>query len=416
MRYTFLVLLLLLTCSVAQAQTQTTLSLQDALSMALKNNPFYKTQKYNVELAKTAVTTAGLHPNPSAGISSLVVPSSRYYAPGTGFLAPDNRQMTYQLSKPFQVGGQLRYKVQFAKSDLALATSSLDEYGWTLLNDVALKWLDVWYADEKLKLIELAKLNSDTLLGVNQIRLKNQVITTTEYTRTQINAEQYRLMQLSASQELKSEQNNLALMLGLKDKILTDNKEQWFPAVLPQDFDTLLQTALENRKEIQMGKQMTEKAKADVALQKAIAKPVPEIGMNYSPQNRVPYMGLFVAVPLPVFDRNQGEITRAKIAIEQAEATTDAFKLQVTKEVRNAFDEYTTNRNSWERYKELNKKSENVLQTVKISYLKGGTTILDYLEAERTWFEMQNQYYEAMFNFRKSYLQLLFTCNYNINI
>ena len=408
-------LLIVIAFAFVGVKAQTTLSLQDALSLAVKNNPFYKAEKYNLEIAKTAVTTAGLHTNPSLSISSILVPSSKYYALGSGLFSPENRQMNYQVSKVFQVGGQLKYKIQSAKSDLILAGSNLGAYEWNLLSDVASKWLDVWYAEEKLKLINQAKINSDTLLRVNQIRLRNQVITTTEFSRTQINDEQYRLMQLSAMQELKSGNNNLALLLGINDPILIDKREQWFPVLLPQNYDTLLHIALENRKEILIGKNLSDKAKIDVALQKAIAKPQPEVGVNYSPQNKVPYVGLSVAIPLPFSDRNQGEIARAKIAVNQADAQISAYILQVTKEVRNAFDEYTTNKISWDKYRELNTKSEEVLKTVKMSYLKGGTTILDYLEAERTWFEMQSQYYEAMYNYRKSYLQLLFTCNFTTN-
>ena len=408
-------LLIVIAFAFVGVKAQTTLSLQDALSLAVKNNPFYKAEKYNLEIAKTAVTTAGLHTNPSLSISSILVPSSKYYALGSGLFSPENRQMNYQVSKVFQVGGQLKYKIQSAKSDLILAGSNLGAYEWNLLSDVASKWLDVWYAEEKLKLINQAKINSDTLLRVNQIRLRNQVITTTEFSRTQINDEQYRLMQLSAMQELKSGNNNLALLLGINDPILIDKREQWFPVLLPQNYDTLLHIALENRKEILIGKNLSDKAKIDVALQKAIAKPQPEVGVNYSPQNKVPYVGLSVAIPLPFSDRNQGEIARAKIAVNQADAQISAYILQVTKEVRNAFDEYTTNTISWDKYRELNSKSEEVLKTVKMSYLKGGTTILDYLEAERTWFEMQSQYYEAMYNYRKSYLQLLFTCNFTTN-
>jgi len=407
-----IILLFLIVLAGTLAQAQTTLSLQDALSLAVKNNPFYKAEKYNVDIAKTAVTTAGLHLNPSVSVSSIIVPSSKYYTPGSGLFSPENRQMNYQVSKVFQVGGQLKYKIQAAKSDLIIAGSTLGAYEWNLLSEVASKWLDVWYAEEKLFLINQAKINSDTLLSVNQIRLRNQVITTTEFSRTQINDEQYKLMQLSALQELKSENNNLALMLGIKDQILIDKKEQWFPAILPQNYDTLLHIALENRKEILVGKNRSDKAKIDVALQQAIAKPQPEVGINYSPQNKVPYVGLSVAIPLPFYDRNQGEIARAKIAVNQADAQISAYILQVTKEVRNAFDEYATNKLSWDKYRELNTKSEEVLKTVKMSYLKGGTTILDYLEAERSWFEMQSQYYESMYNYRKSYLQLLFTCNF----
>jgi len=393
-------------------QAQVSLSLQDAFSIAVKNNPFYKAEKYNLEIAKTAIATAGLHLNPSVSVASSVVPSSKYFAPGTGFFAPDNRQTNFQISKVFQVGGQLKYKVQSAKSDLVVVNSNLSQSEWNLLGAVGAKWLDVWYAEEKVRLIAKAKINSDTLLKVNQIRLKNQVITTTEFTRTQINDEQYRIMQLSALQLLKSESNNLSAMLGINDNLLIDKKEEWFPAILPQNYDSLLRLAMANRKEIQLSKNLSDKAKINVSLQQAIAKPQPEVGINYSPQNRIPYVGLFVAIPLPISDKNQGEIARAKIAVSQADAMTNAYTLQISKEVRNAYDEYLTNKNNWEKFSDLNKKSEDVLQNVKMSYLKGGTTILDYLEAEKSWFDMQSQYYEAMFKFRKSYLQLLFTCNY----
>ncbi len=408
MRFIFF-LICVLVPSLTQAQIS--LSIRDAFSLALKNNPYFKAEKYNVELAKTAITTAGLHLNPGISISSQITPSSKYFAPGTSLFSPENRQMTYQVSKVFQVGGQLKYKIEEAKSDLNIANSNLSQYEWNLLNEVASKWLDVWYASEKVKLIDKAKLNADTLLRVNQIRLKNQVITTTEFSRTQINLEQYRIMQLEAIQGFKSEYNNLSMMLGVKDTLKMDDNENWFPAVLPMNYDSLLNLALDNRKEILLSKNMAEKAKIDVSLQKAISKPQPEVGFNYSPQNKVPYLGLFVAIPLPVSDRNQGEIARAKIAVNQADALKNAYVLQIAKEVKNAFDEYNTNKISWEKYTDLNKKSESVLQTVRLSYVKGGTTILDYLEAEKTWFDMQNQYYEAMFNFRRSFLQLLSTCN-----
>ena len=401
----------LLLCRLTQAQVA--MSLQDALSLAVKNNPYYKAEKYNLEMAKTAITTAGLHLNPSASIGSQMITSSKFFEPGTGFYAPENRQTNIQLSKVFQVSGQLKYKVEVAKSDLSVVIANLSQYEWNMLSQVASKWLDVWYADEKLKLISQAKQNSDTLLKINQIRLNDQVITTTEFSRTQINDEQYKIMQFTAKQTLKSEQNKLSLMLGIKDSLMIDKKEEWYPAVLPQNYDSLLRTALDNRKEIQVSKNLSDKAKINVSLQKAIAKPQPEVGVSYSPQNKVPYMGLFVTIPLPFSDRNQGEIARAKIVVDQAATVTDAYLLQVTNEVRNGWDEYTTAKASWEKYRELNVKSEMVLKTVKMSYLKGGTTILDYLEAERSWFEMQSQYYEAMFNYRKSYLQLLFTCNYS---
>lgn len=293
MRFIFFLLCVLIP---SLTQAQVSLTIRDAFSLALKNNPYFKAEKYNIELAKTAITTASLHPNPGFSISSQITPSSKYFAPGTNLFSSENRQMTYQVSKVFQVGGQLKFKIEEAKSDLNIANSNLSQYEWNLLNELASKWLDVWYASEKVKLIDKAKLNADTLLRVNQIRLKNQVITTTEFSRTQINLEQYRIMQLSALQGFKSEYNNLSLILGVKDSLKIDNNENWFPAVLPMNYDSLLNLALLNRKEILVSKNLVEKAKIDVSLQKANSKPQPEVGFNYSPQNKVPYLGLFVSI------------------------------------------------------------------------------------------------------------------------
>jgi len=59
------------------------------------------------------------------------------------------------------------------------------------------------------------------------------------------------------------------------------------------------------------------------------------------------------------------------------------------------------------KYRNIIEKSETVLQSVKYAYTRGGTTIIDFLDAQRTWFDTQKMYYEALYNYRKNYLQLL---------
>ncbi|MCE1199489.1 MAG: TolC family protein [Marinilabiliales bacterium] len=410
MKYIVLYLCLFLSF---QMQAQRVVSLNDALSLAVKNNPFFLAEKLNVDQAKSALLTASLKPNPTLGISTIMIPSAKYYAPGTSLMSPDNRQMNYQLSQAVPWKGQYKNRVELAKSDVGMAGISLSASEWSLLNNVAISWLDLWYAGEKLKMIELAGVNADTLLNINQIRLRNQVITTTEFTRTQISTEQYRLMRMNALQEVKSRGSDLSLLLGLQDSLVLVQPEQWAPALLPENLDTLVKVAFKNRAEWISVQSQKDRANLDVKLQKSMATPQPEFGVSYSPQNNVPYLGLSLSFPLPVSDRNQGEIARAKISLDQANSLEIAIRQQILNQVKNAFSVYQTAKKSWERYSDLNAKSVSVLNSVKMSYLKGGTTILDYIEAERSWFEMQSQFYEAMYNYRKSYLDLLFTCNYS---
>jgi cobalt-zinc-cadmium efflux system outer membrane protein len=62
-----------------------------------------------------------------------------------------------------------------------------------------------------------------------------------------------------------------------------------------------------------------------------------------------------------------------------------------------------------ENFKILSNQSQTILESVQYSYLKGGTTIIDFLEAQRSWLDTQQQYYDALQLYRLGYVQLLYT-------
>ena len=397
-------------------QCQTSLSLKDAFVKAKKNNPFYNTEKYNTDLSKADITTSKLQINPTFGASYIQIASPKYFMENTGALNSANRQLNFQLGKTFQVHGQRKYKIQEAEHDLNLTQTNLNEYERNLLSEVADKWLEIWYENQKLKILKLAKENSDSLIKINQVRLKNEVITKTEFNRTEILDDQYRLMLIEAQQDYKSSINDLSFMLGGTDSIIINENESNFYLPIVNQYDSVLNYALNKRTDIQVNNSIKEKAKIDIQLQKAMAYPQPEVGINYSTQNQVPYLGTYINIPLPTYNRNQGEIEKAEITLKQSESLQNATINKVKNEVMTAWNEFMTYKSSYEKYKDIFQKSENVLKTVKLSYLKGGTTILDYLEAERNWFDLQNQYNEAFYNYKKAYLQILFVSNYIQNI
>ncbi len=416
MKLKFLACGLMLLCFSFNLHAQNKVSLRDVIILARKNNPFYKTEKMNIEIAKTAVSTASLRPNPNLNFSVQQIPSAKNFAPNTGFFSSANRQVTYQVGETIPLKGQRKYKIDIANADLDISKTSLSDYERNLLNDASQKWLDLWFANKKLDLIIKAKRYSDTLLITNKIRLRNQVITTTEFTRTQIIDEQYQLMLLNAQQELNSAEKNLSVTIGINDSIKIDDTPILFPIPISDSVDSLINYALQNRTDILSGKRAEDRAKIDEMLQEANKYQPPEVGLSYSTQNKVGYIGAYINIPIPVFDRNEGEINRAKITSAQAHSLTDANCKKVKSEIQNAYNQYQTCKSAFEKHKMVYSKSEDVLNNVKMSYIKGGTTILDYLEAEKSWFDMQNDYFESLYNYRKSYLQLLVSSNLILNI
>lgn len=401
------ILLLFFSCS---TYAQVSVSLKKAIELSRQNNPFYKAEKQNIDIAQTDVTTAQLKPNPTVGVGLQQLTLPKYYPPNTGFFSSANRQVSYSVSKPFQVFGQRKFKIQDAEVGVTLARTNLSDFERNMLSEAVGQWLTVWYAEKKADIINKARINSDTLVKISRIRLKDQAITTTEFSRTQIMADQYKLMLVTAQQQLKSETDNLKYLLGSQDSIRIDDSDLQ-SVMLPEVFDTVMNYAMQNRTDLRICNQTIEKARVDIMLQQALAKPQPEVGVGYSRQNQVPYFDVTVSIPLPVYDRNQGEIAKAHITANQAERTAQATILKIKSEVQIAFNEYTTNKATFEKYHDIYSQSENVLKTVKFSYLRGGTTIVDYLEAERNWFDLQNQYFDAMYNYRKSLLDLLVVSN-----
>lgn len=395
---------------------QNNLSCKEALNIAQKNNLRFQAEKLTIDISKADIKTAAIRPNPSFNIAWQQIPTLRYATENSSLLASDNRQLTYQVSQVIPVANQRKYKIQQAIEKSRLTELELNEFLRNLYGEVVQKWLNVWFAEIKLKIIDKAKANSDSLLHINEIRLKNQVITSTEYLRTQIVAEQYRLMYLNAVQCLTSESQNLMLLLGTNDSIHIDERRELIDLLIPIQLDSLMDYAISNRPDVLISKMESTNANTNLLLQKATAIPHPEVGISYSTQNKVPYVGAYVAIPIPISDRNQGEIAKASVNIKQANELQNANEKAVRTEVLNAYKAFIAGKTTFEKYDELHLKSENVLEIVRMSYLKGGTTILDYLEAQKSWFDMESQYYEALYNYRNSFLQLLITTNLISNL
>jgi len=389
------------------ALAQTNYSLQKALQTAKANNPVLKTQFFNVGIAETDIITAKMRPNPALNNQSLQLTSPSYFPHNTQWSDGKNRQVWWQLTKPFQLPALRKYKIEVAEKKVNFNQKMYNETERGLFQQVASKWVDVWTINKQLTILQSAKNNIDSLVGINKLRLKNQAITQTDLSRTELLANQYALQIKSVAQNYKNELINLKFLLGVQEEIRIDTTDN-FKFAFPSSMDSLLLQALANRADVQAFKSSVDVANSNIKLQKAMAWPNPELGAIYNPQNTIPYLGFYGTLQIPIFSRNQGEIKKSYLLKQQSEQGLAATQQQIQTEITTAFNTYLTQKLNLQNFDLLLNQSETILSNIKYSYLRGGTTIIDYLEAQRSWLDTQQQFYATLQLYRQSYIQLLY--------
>jgi cobalt-zinc-cadmium efflux system outer membrane protein len=165
--------------------------------------------------------------------------------------------------------------------------------------------------------------------------------------------------------------------------------------------------ALQNRPDLRAAQQGVTAANSQYALQKAIAKVDVTVQGNYSHVNGINAATFYGSVPLPIFNRNQGEIARAHFAITQAQEQEKATNGQTLTDVRDAYEGVRTNDKVVMLYRsgylDVAQKDRDISE---YAYQRGAASLLDFLDAERSYRATQLAYRQALASYLLAVEQL----------
>ena len=127
-------------------------------------------------------------------------------------------------------------------------------------------------------------------------------------------------------------------------------------------------------------------AESQYALAKANGKQDLNVGGNYSHNGGFNAATFSMSIPLPIFDRNQGEIARTNYAISQARYGLRGTSGQVITDVRDAYESLQTSDRVVNLYRsgnlDISQKNRDISE---YAYQRGATSLLDFLDAERSF-------------------------------
>jgi len=368
----------------------TRLTLDDALRLAERENPTLRAKRFELDVTRAGEITAGLRPNPSAS----------YTAEKFGATAQEYTVTVGQTI--MKSNARKARRLDSARAATRVTRFEVDDIRRQVFAQVKKTFTDVLVARATLVLAEQTLKTLDDVERIQRFRAERGDISELELTRIQLQRFTFERDAADARQAIAATTIALRALVGAASvapdvEVLGD---LGFRDV-GVSRDEAVQRALTARPDLQAAEAARDKAKADVALARANAKwdITPQLEYKRTDTNDNTF-GFGLSLPLRIFDRNQGEIARTQAEVERVTAQRDATVAQIVSEIETVLAAVTTLRQRVESLRNVYlPKAEQARNTVEFAYRRGGVSLLDFLDAQRTYRETSLEHLRALGNY-----------------
>ena len=381
------------------------LSLNEALALFIKQNLDVLIAKYGIQYSKGQEITAALFPNPVATIGTL----SSFTQ---GRTASNSAALFGQIQQLFEWAGKRGYRIESAaygsQSSEAAFQDAVRQLGFTVKDT----YYRIQLAQRRLTLAEENRDRFARILDINTIRFKKGYIAEVDLIRIRLQMVDFQSQVIESLQEAESARGELRQLLRLSPRTTLElTTELGFRRIDP-DINRLRTVALDIRPDIKARRFTYAQRETDLKLANAYRIPDVTIGGGYAVQgpqgpDNPQQWALNLGVPLPLFNRNQGGIRQAEVAVQAAEADLNKTLNVVENQLEVAYRNLMQSRRLVEAYVGgVLDDARATFTIVERAYERGGATIIDLLDAARTSRTIQQNYIEALFNYQRNVIQL----------
>ena len=387
------------------------LSIAQAVDEALQRNLSLLAEKSSLSIADAQMVTARLRPNPVFSFSA-----DHLDLLGTGFDDTNNAgppEIAWRVDVPLERGGKREARIALALAVKSAAEARFADAVRALTEDVTVACIDVIAAQASRTLLADNLHAFEELARVNRARVTAGSIAPFEAIRSEIAMLQFRATVVRADLEVAAATARLRVLLGRRpgDPLkISDELTAYAAPPLPElsELQDLARQARPDLKALQLAQA---RSIADLRLQEALGTIDYTVGAEYRRQQGIAgrgnSLGFFFSTPLPLSNRNQGEIARAGAERTQADRQVTAREAQVMADVQAAFHEYVTMRELVASIEgSLIKPATKARDTSTYMYRSGGTSLIELLDAQRAFNDAMQGYVDACARLRRAATRL----------
>ena len=384
-------------------QAKRSITVADAVSIFLQQNLQLVAARYDIDLADAEKLTARLRPNPQLSVSSSDLPLNF-----SGNLIKE-QTYAYGISETFELGGKRSKRIAEANANSEVARAAFEMVVWQMTNDLKKKFYAVILAES---LLRLTKDNQKTFAEVLKHTTElNQYgeISGLDLRRLEVEKLKFDTDVANSERDYEVAVRDLRFALGGDYRTMDIDAGGTFD-YQPYQFslDDLVSKSLAARPDLKAAKVSEIAADATIRLQDAQRIPDLNLGAGIS-QAPLGTSSLFFSagITLPWFDRNQGERAKARIQKEKAQNQQQFLTNQVLSDVDKALVAFNIQKRRVELYRGgVLAKVDEIQNLTEYSLKAGESSILELLDAIRTRRETLAGYYQTLFDYQMSLLDL----------
>lgn len=333
--------LMLLSVLAVKAQVDSLkLDLSQAERLFLTKNYQLLAANYQISQAQAEIITAKLFDNPELSYENLFYNHETKRFLETSFATG---QYSAQISQLIKLAGKRKKNITLAETGVKMASQEYTDLLRNLRFQLRNTFYKAYYNSQSIKVYDQEITSSQQLLNVYQQQLKLGNVASKDVIRIQSLLINLKSELNSLLNELEDNYKDIKLMCGIEANTrlyLSLNPNQGSGnEVQKTPYSALLDSAKTNRSDYQLAKTGLHYNEVNLKLQKAMAIPDVELSLSYDLKGNYPekYTGIGIRVPIPLFNRNQGEIKKAKIGIESANTLIQLQEALLANEVYNSY-------------------------------------------------------------------------------
>jgi outer membrane protein, heavy metal efflux system len=381
-------------------------TLDQAIAMALQHNHSLQAARTTILQNQALEITANLRPNPVLLGDAQFLPLQ----PGglTGDYLDSSAQFDIGVSYLFERGMKRQHRLQAAKDQTAVTTAQVADNERTLTFNVASQFIAAVLAQANLDFAETGLVSFQRTVEISEASHTAGAMSDGDLLKIKLQLLQFQTDVSAARLARVQALASLRQLLGYESvpetyQVVGDLQYQ----PITQGEDDLKATAIRQRPDLRAAQLGVTAAQSQLSLAQANGKKDVTAQANYTHVAAQNTASLFASIQLPIFDRNQGEIARTRYAITQSQELSSEQSSLVLTDVANSYEALRTDDQVVQIYESgYLKQAQDSLEISRYAYQRGAGTLLDFLDAERSYRAIEFAYRQALASYMVALEQL----------